>query len=90
MNENPDNADYIDFGLQCKQLNDEGVELSLDQRYLIPAPNMLRFVEKQMDNHGTPMKARVLQQYQWSHRKGGYDWYDLPLVTTTECEDITT
>jgi len=84
VNFNPDNSDYLGLGPQSKQQDMDGNETSMSARYLIPKPDMLRFVEKEVDNHGTPMRARVLQQYQWSSKAGGYDWYDIPLVVEGE------
>ena len=75
MTENPDNKDYVGLGPQTKT-----PETNMNSRYLIATPGMLRFVNKIVDNHGTPAKARVLQQYQWSHTNGNYSWYDIPLV----------
>ena len=75
MSENPDNKDYIGLGIQ------EAIpDTTLESRFLSPIQGMLRFVEKEVDNHGTPAKARVLQQYQYSARDNRFNWYDIPLV----------
>jgi hypothetical protein len=73
MSENPDCCDYIGLGPQSKKHN-------MDTRYLIPTPGMLRYVDGTIDNHGTPAKARLLQQYQWSAKEGDFGWYEIPLV----------
>lgn len=85
MAENPDNKDYIGLGIQQMMVvkdaeTGEEVGLKMEQRFLVPQQGMLRFVEKEIDNHGTPALARVLQQYQWSSEQGQFDWYDIPLV----------
>jgi hypothetical protein len=75
MKENPDNNMYIGLG-PTETIPDT----TLESRFLVPNAGMLRFVEKEVDNYGTPSKARVLQQWQWSAKAGGFDWYDVPLV----------
>lgn len=72
---NPDNKDYIGLGPQEKI-----PDTPLNSRFLTPTNGMLRFVEKTVDNHGTPAKARVLQQWQYSANDNGFNWYDVPLV----------
>lgn len=86
MAENPDNADYLGLGPQCKKRvpsaeTGEMVELELNQRFLIPTTGMLRFVEKEVIIEGTevPKRVRILQQYQYS-REAGAGWFDIPLV----------
>lgn len=87
MAENPDNKNYVDLGPQCKQQvrseeTGEMVELSLDQRYLIPTQGMLRFIEREVMIEGTevPKRVRILQQHQWCMETGEFGWYDIPLV----------
>lgn len=75
MSENPDHKDYVGLGTQGKI-----PETTLDSRYLTPTQGMLRFVEKEVDNYGTPAKALILQQYQYSANDNGFNWYDVPLV----------
>jgi hypothetical protein len=72
MSENPDNGDYIGLGPQGKM---EGTEM--DSRFLIPNQGMLRFVYR---DEGKARPSMILQQYQWSAKDGGHNWYDLPLV----------
>lgn len=47
---------------------------------LVPSGGELRFVEKEVDNHGTPALRRILQRYEWSYTDSKWDWYDVPLV----------
>lgn len=68
MGTNPDNKTY------------EGLAAPDGAPYLVPAPGMLRFVEKEVDNHGTPAKARILQRYEWSVVDRDFNWYDVQLV----------
>jgi hypothetical protein len=75
MSTNPDNKDYEGLGPQ-----EIIPDTTLNSRFLSPTPGMLRFVEKEVDNHGTPALARVLQQYQYSANDNGFNWYDIPLV----------
>jgi hypothetical protein len=68
MKENPDNKDY------------HGLAASSDNPYLVAQQGALRFVEKEVDNHGTPARARILQRFEWSCGEAKFDWYDIPLV----------
>jgi hypothetical protein len=40
----------------------------------------LRFIEKEVDNHGTPALRRILQRWEWSYEESKWGWYDVPLV----------
>ncbi len=76
MSENSDNDSYQGFGPQGKI-----PETDMDSRYLIPAAGMLRFVSRDDPKLGKSRQLRMLQQYQWSMEAGGFDWYDVPMVT---------
>lgn len=49
-----------------------------------PSGGDLRFVEREVDNHGTPALARILQRWEYSYTDNKWDWYDVPLVTDDE------
>lgn len=51
-------------------------------RHGVPSGGDLRFVEKEVDNHGTPALRRILQRYEYSYADGKWDWYDVQLVET--------
>lgn len=44
-----------------------------------PSQGDLRFVEREVDNHGTPKLARILQRWEYSFEGDGWGWYDVPL-----------
>lgn len=45
-----------------------------------PSQGDLRFIEKEVDNHGTPALRRILQRWEWSYEESKWGWYDVPLV----------
>jgi hypothetical protein len=76
MSENPNNIEYQGLTAPSDEL---GVA------FLIPTQGMMRFVERAEPMSSKTVKVvRILQQYQWSAKLGGFDWFDLPCIKESD------
>lgn len=83
MSLNPDNDIYLGLGPQETIKDDDGNDMNMNSRYLIPEKGMLRFAKRVPEDApaGFVKHRLILQQYQWCAETGDFGWYDIPLVT---------
>lgn len=82
MTTNQDNKHILGLGPQSNIITDDGEELDMVSRYLVPTPGTLRYVERPEHNEACEFVkvVRVLQQYLYSTEDSCFGWYDIPLA----------